>query len=192
MDLSENHFGLAIVGGFITIMTSIVTASYSARANRKADDRRAKQALETELLKKFVEAPTKENVRANLKFLIDTGLLPNYAEGIQAYLTNNPGAAPTLGSAVGASREAFEKHTLFAMRSLIADFGLTDFQAAEIVGNFAYETAVFACLKSSFSLVGARAELVMPCGPDREGWRLRHSLKAMAWTWRRRLQVTGF
>jgi hypothetical protein len=169
-DLFANPFSLAIVGGFITIMTSIVTNSYSARENREADDRRAKQALETttanresddrrarqaleaELVKKFVEAPTKENVRANLTFLVDAALLPNYGEGIRAYLKNHPGAAPTLGVIAGAPREAFDKHVLLAVRSLIADFGLTDFQAAGIVGNFGYETTGFRLLEEiSFS-----------------------------------------
>lgn len=169
-DLFANPFSLAIVGGFITIMTTIIASSNTATQNREADDRRArqaaeaskearesdnrraKQALEAELIKKFVEAPTKETVRANLTFLVEASLLPDYAEGIRAYLKNNPGAAPTLGTAVGVPREAFERHASLAMRSLISDFGLTDFQAAGIVGNLAYETAGFRLLEEiSFS-----------------------------------------
>jgi hypothetical protein len=165
-------------------MTSIITTSYSAKEsrdaddrrakqavetaneNRESDDRRAKQAVETELIKKFVEAPT-DSVRVNLKFLVDANLLPDYAEGIKAYLKNNPGAAPSLSSSAS-PREQFDKRTPLVMRSLITDFGFTDFQAAGVVGNMAYETAGFRVL-DEVSFGGGRGGIgyVMWTGPRR-------------------------
>jgi hypothetical protein len=118
-DLLANPFSLAILGGFITIMTSIVTSSNTARENRVADenratlaaqtadenrksgDRQVKQALEAELVKKFAEAPTKETVRANLTFLVEANLIPDYAEGIRSFLNKSPDAAlPNLAAAL--------------------------------------------------------------------------------------------
>lgn len=174
-DLLANPLSLAIVGGFITLMTSIVTTSYSAKENREADerraqqaveaakeprlsdDRRAKQALEAELVKKFVEGP-KEAVRANLKFLVDTYLLPDYAEGITAYLKNNPDAAPSVGATPAAPLELFKRQAPLLMRALISDFGFADYQAAAIVGNIGWETAGFRQLEELHP-VGGRGGL---------------------------------
>jgi hypothetical protein len=59
----------------------------------------AKQALQAELIKKFVESPKTETVRENLRFLVDAGLLPDYASNITTYLKNTT-AAPTVGGLV--------------------------------------------------------------------------------------------
>jgi V8-like Glu-specific endopeptidase len=106
-ELLANPLALAIAGGFITLMTTLITTAYTASENRKSEDRRAsiaqkgaEQALQAELIKKFVEAPKTETVRENLRFLINAGLLPNYAEKITEYLDDNPNAAPTVGIAV--------------------------------------------------------------------------------------------
>lgn len=58
----------------------------------------ASEALQAELIKKFVEGVNTELVQQNLRFLVGAGLLPNYAEGISAYMRDNPGAAPQIGS----------------------------------------------------------------------------------------------
>lgn len=75
-ELLANPLTLAIVGGFITIMTTIISTSYTANENRIAENLRAKlardsanQTLQAELIKKFVEAPKTETVRDNLRFL---------------------------------------------------------------------------------------------------------------------------
>jgi V8-like Glu-specific endopeptidase len=104
-ELLANPLTLAIVGGFITVMTTIVTTSYTANENRLAENLRAQlardsanQALQAELIKKFVEAPKTETVRENLRFLVDAGLLPDYSARITRYLTDNPDAAPAVGN----------------------------------------------------------------------------------------------
>jgi V8-like Glu-specific endopeptidase len=103
-ELLANPLMLAIAGGFLTLMTTIVTTSYSANESRKAETLRAelaresaKQALQAELIKKFVESP-KTETRENLRFLVDAGLLPDYAGNITTYLDKNPQAAPAVGT----------------------------------------------------------------------------------------------
>jgi V8-like Glu-specific endopeptidase len=105
-ELLANPLMLAIAGGFLTLMTTIVTTSYSANESRKAETLRAelaresaKQALQAELIKKFVESP-KTETRENLRFLVDAGLLPDYASNITTYLDKNPTAAPAVGGLV--------------------------------------------------------------------------------------------
>jgi hypothetical protein len=107
---------LAIVGGFITLMSSIVSnhlnqsanlqleatkaelAAKAETAKAEATAQAAKQTLQADLIKKFVESPKTETVRENLRFLVDAGLLPDYASRISAYLTNNPDTAPQVGA----------------------------------------------------------------------------------------------
>jgi V8-like Glu-specific endopeptidase len=96
-ELLANPLALAIAGGFITLMTTIISTSFTASQNRAAENLK----LQAELIKKFVEAPKTETVRQNLQFLVKTGLLPNYAEGIEKYLMDNPNAAPAVGNLVG-------------------------------------------------------------------------------------------
>ena len=115
-ELIASPFTLAVVGGFISVMTTIVANHLNASANlaleatkaqlqangeaAKADSaaQAAKQTLQADLIKKFVESPKTETVRENLRFLIDAGLLPDYASKIQTYLSSNPNAAPQVGS----------------------------------------------------------------------------------------------
>lgn len=103
--LLANPLSVAVVGGILTLMTSIVTSFLTARANLEAEQSRAvlarqggQQALQADLIKKFVEGPEPNSVRENLRFLADTGLIPDYAASIQHYLVANPGAAPQIGS----------------------------------------------------------------------------------------------
>jgi hypothetical protein len=150
-DWLANPFILAILTGFATRMTSIITSSNTARdnraadesrahlavqtadENRKSDDRRAKQALESELVKKFVEAPTKEATRAE--------------------------AAPTLGASPSSAYALFQKKAPLLMRSLMSDLNLTVDQAAAVVGNIGWETAGFRVLKEIDPLLGGRGAI---------------------------------
>jgi hypothetical protein len=50
---------------------------------------------QADLIKKFVESPKPETVRTNLSFLVDAGLLPDYADKIRSYLEKNPNSAAT-------------------------------------------------------------------------------------------------
>jgi V8-like Glu-specific endopeptidase len=105
-ELFANPLTLAIVGGFVTLMTTIVSNHYTQTANIAAEELRARlaressqQELQAELIKKFVESPKTETVRENLRFLVDAGLLPDYAKNIQSYLVANPETAPQVGQA---------------------------------------------------------------------------------------------
>jgi hypothetical protein len=104
-DLLATPLTIAIVGGVLTLLTTIVTNFYTARANREAETARAdlarasaQETLQADLIKKFVESPSKDTVRENLRFLVDAGLLPTYAGSIKGYLAANPASAPQLGS----------------------------------------------------------------------------------------------
>jgi hypothetical protein len=114
-DLLANPLTLAIAGGFITLMTQIVTSHITASGNLeleatkaglaadterlKADlaEKSARATLQADLIKKFVESPEKDTVRNNLTFLVEANLLPNYAEGITKYLKDHPTEAPQVG-----------------------------------------------------------------------------------------------
>jgi len=100
----SNPLSLAVVGAFLTLMTTVITNYLSQKANADAEQLRAelarasaRQELQAELIKKFVEAPKTETVRENLRFLVKAGLLPDYADNIQAYLDADTQAAPQLG-----------------------------------------------------------------------------------------------
>src|SRR6266496_382885 len=115
-ELLASPFTLAIVGGFITVMSTIVSNHLTVSANlaleaTKAElaakgeaakavsaSQAANQTLQADLIKKFVESPKTETVRENLRFLVDAGLLPDYATRISAYLANNPDVAPLVGA----------------------------------------------------------------------------------------------
>jgi hypothetical protein len=108
VDLLGNPLTLAIVGGFITLMTTTVTGHFTTLESINAETAKARQALQTDLIKKFVENPNPQTVRANLRFLVDVGLVPNYADNLQAFLAKNPDSAlpssftPAAGSLLGA------------------------------------------------------------------------------------------
>jgi len=115
IDLIANPLTLAIVGGFITLMTTIVSNHFTVSANlaveatkadlaAKAENNKAalaakaaNQTLQADLIKKFVEG-SKTSVRENLSFLVQAGLLPEYEDNIKAYLKNNPDTAPNIAS----------------------------------------------------------------------------------------------
>jgi hypothetical protein len=102
-----NPLTLAIVGGFVTLLTTIVSNYFTARESRQSEvvraelaEKNARETLQADLIKKFVESPTTEVVRQNLRFLVDAGLIPTYADNIRQYLDANPGIAPRVGSGI--------------------------------------------------------------------------------------------
>lgn len=104
-EIISNPLTLAVVGGFITVMTTVVSNSINSQANIHAEVLKnqlaresAHQALQADLIKKFVEGPSIDAVRGNLAFLVDVGLLPEYAGRIRTYLSANPTAAPQVPS----------------------------------------------------------------------------------------------
>jgi hypothetical protein len=106
-DLLTNPVTIAIVGGIITLVTAVVTNYFNASEGRQAEAAKAKLAsesaketLQADLIKKFVESPRTETVRQNLRFLADAGLIPRYAESIKRYLDSNPGVAPRVGGGI--------------------------------------------------------------------------------------------
>jgi hypothetical protein len=106
-DVLTNPVTIAIVGGLITVITALVTNYFNATETRGAEaakaalaEKSAKETLEADLIKKFVESPSTETVRQNLRFLVDAGLLPSYADSIRNYLDSNPGVAPQVGGGV--------------------------------------------------------------------------------------------
>jgi hypothetical protein len=109
-DFLGNPLTIAIVGGFLTLLTTILTNFYNSRENREAEAARAeitrenaRETLEADLIKRFVDSPSRDTVRENLRFLVDAGLLPTYGTSITHYLAANPDAAPRLGSSVAFS-----------------------------------------------------------------------------------------
>jgi hypothetical protein len=109
-DAVANPLVLAIVGGSITLLTSIVTNYLTASANREADDRRAQQvrdaegrALQSELIKTFLKTQDSKTARDNLTFLIESGLIPDHEARIKEYLASNTKAAPKIADSPAAS-----------------------------------------------------------------------------------------
>jgi Glycosyl hydrolase 108 len=92
-DLFGNPLTLGIVGGFVTLMTTTVASHFSTLENINAETAKARQALQADLIKKFVENPNPKIVRANLQFLVDVGLVPNYADSLRSFLAKNPDSA---------------------------------------------------------------------------------------------------
>jgi hypothetical protein len=129
--LFANPLSVAIVGGILTLMTSVVTSFLTARANLEDEQSRAglarqsaQQTLQADLIKKFVEGPRPESVRENLRFLADTGLIPDYAVSIQHYLVTNPGVAPQVGSRLDFSPagEALSADQQQRLRNTVGEF----------------------------------------------------------------------
>jgi lysozyme family protein len=93
-----------IVGGVITLITSIVTSYFSTVQSINAEVAKARGTLQADLIKKFVESPNPQTVRANLRFLVDVGLVPDYAGNIQSFLNKNPDSSlPSSFTAVPSS-----------------------------------------------------------------------------------------
>jgi len=105
-----NPLMLAIVGGSLTLLTSIVTNFLSTSATRDADERKAKQSreaearsLQSDLIKTFLRTPDSKTARDNLTFLIESGLIPDHEERIKTYLESNSKTVPKLGDGTAAA-----------------------------------------------------------------------------------------
>ena len=108
MESLSNPLSLAVVGAFLTLLTTIVTGYLSQQAAREA----SRRELQSELIKRFVEVPKTETIRANLRFLIGAGLLPDYGANIEAWLDANPNAAPRLTTGIVGTDERTPLATL--------------------------------------------------------------------------------
>lgn len=109
-DVFANPLVLAIAGGSISLLTSVVTNYLSSTATRESDERKATQArdsearaLQSELIKTFLKTPDSKIARDNLSFLIESGLIPDHEKRIKEYLANNTKAVPKLGDAKSAA-----------------------------------------------------------------------------------------
>jgi hypothetical protein len=140
-DIIGNPLVLAIVGGFVTIMTTIVanhsttnatleTERVKAQLAEHADIRKGKIAekaadrtLQADLIKKFSESAKTQTVRENLRFLADAGLIDDYKDKIREYLKNNPNSAPT-SSITGADPDRFADLTYFVSGMSITTDGI--------------------------------------------------------------------
>src|SRR6202000_1696114 len=76
-----------------TLMTTTIAGHFSASDNITAEAAKAREALQADLIKKFVDNPDPQKVRSNLRFLVDVGLVPNYAESLRSFLDKNPDSA---------------------------------------------------------------------------------------------------
>ena len=99
----SNPLMLAIAGGSLTLLTSILTNYFTASANREADQRRAlytretdARALQSELIKTFLKTQDSKTARDNLTFLIESGLIPDHEKRITEYLAKNKQAIPKI------------------------------------------------------------------------------------------------
>lgn len=97
----SNPTTLALIGAVLTLISGLLLSWYNSRESQELERVRARNTLEAELVKKFVEGPSPDAVRENLRFLVDANLVPTYAAGIDAYLVKNPGSAPQITMRMG-------------------------------------------------------------------------------------------
>jgi hypothetical protein len=88
INLLSNPLTLAIVTGFITIMTSIFLEGKRAEFAQKLASESSNRSLQADLIKKAAEGDVDKS-KKNLRFLSEAGLIPNYSDNITAYLKEN-------------------------------------------------------------------------------------------------------
>ena len=88
---------IAIVGGIITVLANIVASSLTNSFTAQQED----QKFEAELIKKFLEPESEDQRKANLRFLVGSGLLSRYGPQIGKYLDSNPAGVPRSLPATG-------------------------------------------------------------------------------------------
>ncbi len=91
-DLLANPLALAIVGGFITLVTTTIAGHVSAS-----------NTLEADLIKKAIDNPDPQKVRENLQFLIEVKLVEDYADRLQSFLNTHPNSALPSAASTGPS-----------------------------------------------------------------------------------------
>lgn len=101
VDFLASQLTLVIAVGILALMTQTITSCINTNASIRAEVVKAQRALEADLIKKFVfvDSPSPQNssspqtVRANLQFLVDVGLVPDYADALRAFLDKKPDSA---------------------------------------------------------------------------------------------------
>jgi len=110
-DLLANPLALAIVGGFITLMTTTITGRISAMDSINAEKTKASEALQADLIKKFIDNTDPQKVRANLQFLIEVGLVGDYASKLKSFLDRHPDNSALPSSAAVGPNNLQDVHT---------------------------------------------------------------------------------
>jgi hypothetical protein len=109
----SNPLTLAIVGGIIAALTTVVGSQISDDRKAILDREDDKRQLEADLIKEFTKSSDQNISRVNLKFLADAGLIPDYKEAIESYLVKNPDEGPigsVLSGAIAISPNATEAY----------------------------------------------------------------------------------
>jgi hypothetical protein len=111
--LFANPLILAIIGGSLTLLTSVVTNGFATYGNQQADLRRqeanersASLALQADLVKTFLTNVDTAKAKDNLLFLVESGLIPDYQDSIKRFREANPDAKPGLSSGSATLRAA--------------------------------------------------------------------------------------
>ncbi|MBA5802845.1 trypsin-like serine peptidase [Rhizobium changzhiense] len=92
---------LAILGGIVTIFVNSITGYYSnqntitlEREKNQNTITLEREKLQSDLIKKYLEVPDSAGRIANLHFLVESGLIPNYSGPVSDYLKKGPALAP--------------------------------------------------------------------------------------------------
>ncbi len=94
----SNPLVLAVLGGSLTLLTSIVTNGLTTRSNREASENSASLSLQSDLIKTFLTDVDTDTANDNLLFLVKSGLIPNYENNIKKFRKENPNAKPGVSS----------------------------------------------------------------------------------------------
>lgn len=86
---------LAIAGGLITLMTSIISNYHTASENRRSES----QKFRSELIKSFITINDEGKVRGNLEFLVDSGLIEDPGNKIKDYVADKKKPLPVIAAA---------------------------------------------------------------------------------------------
>jgi len=81
---------IAAIGAILALLGNIATQYYSSESNLKLKE----QELQSDLIKKFLETPSAKSRTENLRFLVDSGLIPRYSAAVAGYLDKYPEGAP--------------------------------------------------------------------------------------------------
>ncbi|WFU49111.1 trypsin-like serine peptidase [Sinorhizobium terangae] len=90
---------LAIMGGIVTIFVNSITGYYSNQNTITLE----REKLQSELIKKYLEVQDNAGRIANLNFLVESGLIPNYSGPVSEYLKKAPALAPQTVPATAAT-----------------------------------------------------------------------------------------
>jgi len=91
------------ISAHFSSLESISAEASKAKETIAAETAKARESLQADLIKKFVDTPNPQTVRANLRFLVDVGLVPTYATSLQEFLDRNPDSALPSAFSLGTS-----------------------------------------------------------------------------------------